>query len=63
MASDTLGLLSIGEVAERFGISPGMVRKQITAGSLPAVRLGTRVMITRDAAAKFMQSLEPVTRL
>jgi len=38
-------LLSIAETADRLGVSPKTVRRQIAAGDLPAHRIGRRVLI------------------
>ena len=47
-------LLSIGEVAELFAVSPTTVRRLIATGQLPAVRIGGQLRIEAVAIRRFI---------
>jgi len=46
-ASDIRDAFSIGEVASRYGVSPGLVRLEIARGRLRGVRISRRVVILK----------------
>lgn len=39
---------SVAEVARRLGVAELTVRRQISAGKLPSIRLGDRVLVPAD---------------
>lgn len=48
-------VLSIRELAEFLGLSERAVRHHIDRRRIQSVRLGHRIMITRDAVKQFLQ--------
>ena len=52
MAITSNQLLSPGALAARWEYHPESVRRKIRNGSLPAIRLGTRLRIPLDAVEK-----------
>ncbi len=47
--------LTLEEAAEELRISYSMVRKLIATQGLPCIRLGTRIIIPREALATWLQ--------
>lgn len=47
-------LLNVRQVSEELNISVGMVWKLIRGGALPPTRIGTRVLIRRQALIRFI---------
>ena len=47
---------SLTEVAKIYGISLGMVRKQIREGKLGIVRIGRRVLVTNESLQQWLSS-------
>lgn len=56
--------MSLGEAAEIYGITQATLRRRINDGSLPAFRLGTRVIRVEEAdvAALFEPVQSATTR-
>jgi excisionase family DNA binding protein len=52
-------LLTVEETAERLKIAPATVRRYIASGRLPAVRVGQRVRIQREALEGFVEPIAP----
>ena len=50
----TLPMLGIDAVAELLGVSTKTIRRQIKAGKLPVIRIGTAVRITADDLQRFI---------
>jgi excisionase family DNA binding protein len=48
-------LLSVPEAAERLGIDVRLARKMLGWGQLPAVKVGSRVMVPEVAVAQFIR--------
>lgn len=46
-SSDTVCVLSIGEVAEMLGVSDDLVYELVARGEIPCLRLGRRRLIPR----------------
>jgi len=46
---------SVNEVAVRHGISPGLVRLEISRGRLKAGRIGRRVIVTEAQIARWLE--------
>ena len=42
--------MSVRQVAERYGVSPGLIHRLVRRGEVPARRLGKSVRIARDDA-------------
>jgi excisionase family DNA binding protein len=51
-------LLSVPEAAQTLGISRTAVRRLEVAGTLPAVRIGRRLLFRRDVLVRFMEEHE-----
>jgi excisionase family DNA binding protein len=47
------GLLSVADVAERLGVTDRQVRRLITAGTLPGVRVGRDLFVKPEDFASF----------
>lgn len=47
-------LNNIAEVASELRVSPQTVRRLIYSGRLPAVRIGRRVLVRRQALVRFI---------
>ncbi|WP_425158233.1 helix-turn-helix domain-containing protein [Candidatus Binatus sp.] len=46
---------SIAEIAQRFGVSPGLVRLEISRGRLKAGRIGRRVVVSQRAIDNWLE--------
>ncbi len=44
-------------MAEVAGVSPAVIREAVNRGEIPAVRIGSRLRIPRDAAIAYLQPL------
>ena len=51
---DSTRAFGVKEVADRIGLSPGMVRKQIKSGALTAIHVGRRVIVPAESVANFL---------
>jgi excisionase family DNA binding protein len=52
-------LVSVEEACTQLGCGPTYVRGKIKSGELPAVKLGSRTMISPAAIAAFVAQLPP----
>ena len=52
-------LLTIEEVAESLRVHPVTVRRYIASGRMAAVRVGTRIRVSKEALEDFAKPLEP----
>lgn len=59
--SPTYELLSRVEAAEYLRLDITTISRMITAGRLPTVRLGCRVLLRREALAAYLHPAHPVT--
>lgn len=48
---------NVREASKALGISHTQVHRLVRGGALPAIRLGSRVLIARDALAAYVASL------
>ncbi len=55
--------ISIDETAEKIGASPKAVRKWISEGELPHVRIGRRIFIPLAGLRERLESWRPQTKL
>jgi excisionase family DNA binding protein len=53
---DTKRVLTVQEVAKQLGMHPISVRRAIHRGQLPAVRVGTKILIPVKALDEFLES-------
>ena len=51
MATPTINLMPLDEVAAALGVSIYSIRRFVANGSLPAVRIGSRVLVSSETVA------------
>ena len=54
-----MDLLTVQETAELLKVNPITVRRYIAAGTLPAVKVGKRVRVRKEAVEKLVTPIEP----
>lgn len=54
-----MDLLTVHETAAMLKVNPDTVRRYITSGRLPAVRIGRRVRIRREAIEALAEPIQP----
>lgn len=47
--------LNVNEVAELLGISKSFVYQLVRAGELPAIRLGKRILFTKERVVEYIE--------
>jgi excisionase family DNA binding protein len=53
-----LPLVSVDEVAAQLGVSPRTVRSLIATGDLKVLRIGRRVLVSRETLLAFVRERE-----
>ena len=51
-------LVSVVNASVELDVHPNTVRRLITSGKLPVVRIGRRVLIRRDSLERFVKRVE-----
>jgi len=51
-------LLRLNEAARALSISPSLLRRMAKAGNIPSVRMGCRVLFSRDSLAEYIKNRE-----
>jgi len=51
-------LLSIANASEELDVHPITIRRLISSGRIPALRIGRKVLIRRDALEQFVKRAE-----
>ena len=51
---DSTRAFGVREVAERIGLSPGTVRREIKRGALDAIHVGRRVIVPAESIVRFL---------
>jgi hypothetical protein len=55
LPSETLGLVTLLELGEKLGLPLKWLRRQTVEGHLPCIRIGTRILYSVEAVAKYLR--------